>query len=62
MNFFAAVVLVLLSPALIAAPELAGPSASLQGRIAKARSPELRWPNWTDYRPHVAEFYKRIGG
>jgi hypothetical protein len=56
-----ALMIAMLCPALMAAPAVAGPSVSLQGRLAKARSPELRWPDWTDYRSHVSEFYKRLG-
>jgi len=47
-------------PALCAAPE--GLPASLRLRVESARSPMLRWPDWSDYRAEVLGFYQRLGG
>ena len=47
-------------PALLSAPP--NLPASLQTRIASARSPELRWPDWVDYRGYVKAFYQHLEG
>jgi murein L,D-transpeptidase YcbB/YkuD len=57
-----ALALALLGPASLAAPPAAEVPASLQARIASARSPELHRPDWTRHRAQVAAFYQRLGG
>lgn len=62
MKTAAALFLTALCPAALVALQTGGLPASLQTRIDAARSPELRWPNWSDYRAPVAGFYQRLGG
>lgn len=62
MRIAGALLLTLLGPAVLAVPPASSLSASLQARIAAARSPELRWPSWPDYRAPVTAFYQRLGG
>ena len=50
----------MLVPALVAAPSSL--PAGLQARIASARSPELRWPDWVDYRGYAKAFYQHLEG
>ena len=49
-------------PALLAAPAASPLPASLQTRVASARSPELKWPDWNDYRGYVKAFYQHMEG
>jgi len=44
-------------------PEASGPSAKtandLRARVASGRLDDLRWPNFSDYRVHLENFYKQ---
>ena len=53
---------VLFGTAFLTAQDPVALPASLQIRLAKAASPELRWPDWTDYRALVQACYALLGG
>jgi len=57
-----AVILLLLGPTASATSQTSTMPASLQARIEKAGSAELRWSNWSGYRVQVTDFYQRLGG
>jgi murein L,D-transpeptidase YcbB/YkuD len=62
MRFNNALFLAAICSVVAAAPEAASMPASMRARVESARSPELRWPDWSRYRTEVREFYRRTGG